>query len=214
MTELYSRYVNTPIGRILVAATPAGVCRVCFPGEPPEHWYLWFNRHFSTLPLEQRYPLVDQAALEIEAALLRQLQERHPTWVPAPWWEVADELGLPATWRHARPDGVWRDGAMLVVAECYARIGALKSGHRRKLALDALKLMALRPHVASAGREMRGLIVVPAELAAHLEGDGWLPEALRLAAEITPVELTAEERQRLEVAVARQGQGQARTRRG
>jgi O-6-methylguanine DNA methyltransferase len=71
VTELYSRNVETPIGRILVAATPAGVCRVCFPSERPEHRYLWFNRYFSILPLEQRYPVVDRAVQEIEEYFAR-----------------------------------------------------------------------------------------------------------------------------------------------
>ncbi|RPJ85669.1 MAG: methylated-DNA--[protein]-cysteine S-methyltransferase [Acidobacteria bacterium] len=66
MTELYSRNVETPIGRILVAATPAGVCRVCFPTEPPEQRYQWFNRYFSTSPIEERNPVVDRAVSEIE----------------------------------------------------------------------------------------------------------------------------------------------------
>ncbi len=74
VTELYSQYVDTPVGRILVAATPAGVCRVCFPGKPPEHWYLWFNRYFLTLPVEQPHPLVDQAVLEIEEYFRRDRQ--------------------------------------------------------------------------------------------------------------------------------------------
>jgi len=71
VTQLYSRNVETPIGRLLVAATPEGVCRVCFPGDPPEHRYLWFNRHFATLPLEQPHPLVDRAASEIEEYFCR-----------------------------------------------------------------------------------------------------------------------------------------------
>ncbi len=79
MTELYSRNVETPIGRILVAATPAGVCRVCFPGERPEHRYLWFNRYFSILPLEQNHPVVDRAVSQIEEYFAR---HRHSFDVP------------------------------------------------------------------------------------------------------------------------------------
>lgn len=71
VTELYSRNIDTPIGRIAVAATPAGVCRVCFARERPENWYLWFDRYFSTLPLEQRHPVVDRAVSEIEEYFAR-----------------------------------------------------------------------------------------------------------------------------------------------
>ncbi len=74
VTELYSRNVDTPIGRILVAATTAGVCRVCFPSERPENWYLWFDRYFSTLPLQQRHPVVDRAVSEIEEYFARHRQ--------------------------------------------------------------------------------------------------------------------------------------------
>lgn len=74
VTELYSRNIDTPIGRIVVAATPAGVCRVCFASERPENWYLWFDRYFSTLPLEQRHPVVDRAVSEIEEYFARHRQ--------------------------------------------------------------------------------------------------------------------------------------------
>lgn len=74
VTELYSRNIDTPIGRIAVAATPAGVCRVCFASERPENWYLWFDRYFSTLPLEQRHPVVDRAVSEIEEYFARHRQ--------------------------------------------------------------------------------------------------------------------------------------------
>ena len=79
VTELYSRNVDTPIGRILVAATASGVCRLCFPSEPPEHRYLWFNRYFSTLPVEQRHPVVEEAVCQIEEYFARQ---RHSFQVP------------------------------------------------------------------------------------------------------------------------------------
>ncbi|RPJ58046.1 MAG: methylated-DNA--[protein]-cysteine S-methyltransferase [Acidobacteria bacterium] len=79
VTEVYSRNVETPIGRILVAATPAGVCRVCFPTEPPGQRYQWFNRYFATLPIEERNPVVDRAVSEIEEYFARQ---RHSFDVP------------------------------------------------------------------------------------------------------------------------------------
>ncbi len=59
---------------MLVAATPAGVCRVCFPTERPEHRYLWFNRYFSTLPLDERHPIVDRAVSALQEYFARQRQ--------------------------------------------------------------------------------------------------------------------------------------------
>ena len=146
---------------------------------------------------------------QIERAMLARLEAQQPGWRRVGWAQAAEELGLATVWQRARPDGVWRDGACVVVAECYVRVGALKSGHRRKLATDALKLMALQ-RAMSEGRRMRCLLVVPKALLPALEGEGWLPEALRLAAEMTPVALLAEERQQLVEASRRQAQGQAR----
>ncbi|RPI26478.1 MAG: methylated-DNA--[protein]-cysteine S-methyltransferase [Acidobacteria bacterium] len=62
---LYSCHVDTPIGRVQVAGTPEGICRICFPTESPEQWYRWFDRYFSKLPLDGAHPIIDQCVSEI-----------------------------------------------------------------------------------------------------------------------------------------------------
>lgn len=150
---------------------------------------------------------------EIELVMLCRLGEQHPDWRRVSWNTVAAKLGLLAVWRNAKPDAVWEtDAGEIIVAESYARCGELKSGHRRKMAMDALKLLALRDAIPD-GKRIRCLLVVPEELVARLKGDSWFPLALRLAAEIIPVALLDDERDRLGEASRLQGLGQARTKR-
>ena len=150
---------------------------------------------------------------EIEIAMLHRLGEFHPDWLRVTWKETAIDLALPAVWQKAQPDAVWKTATnQIIVAECYARVGELKPGHWRKLSMDAFKLLALR-HALSHGQDFRSILVVPKELAARLEGGGWFPVALRLAAEVIPVALLPNERTKLDDALALQSQGQARTRR-
>jgi O-6-methylguanine DNA methyltransferase len=42
--------LDTPIGKLLVAATSRGICRICFPNESAAHRARWFDRHFSATP--------------------------------------------------------------------------------------------------------------------------------------------------------------------
>src|SRR5262245_42074892 len=82
---------------------------------------------------------------EIELAMLDRLGKLHPDWQRVTWMTEATELGLTLVWQKSQPDAIWKTGSdQIIVAECYARIGELKAGHRRKLAMDALKLLALR----------------------------------------------------------------------
>ncbi len=149
---------------------------------------------------------------KIEQAMLAYLHETQPDWHLAEWVSVAIELGLPQVWQQAKPDAVWRlDNGGVVVAECYARIGALKPGHRRKLAMDAFKLLSLR-NAVSTPNLLRCLLIVPEELQRQLQGKGWLPLAIHQAAEVVTVKLTDDQCQQLREAVERQGTGQARTR--
>jgi hypothetical protein len=148
---------------------------------------------------------------EIELAMLDRLGKLHPDWQRVTWKTEAAELGLPSVWQNAQPDATWKAGSdQMIVAECYARIGELKAGHRRKLAMDALKLLALR-HALPHGRYIRFLLVLPEELTDRLNGDSWFPVAIRLAAEIIPVALLADEQRRLSAATVLQAQGQSRT---
>jgi hypothetical protein len=137
--------------------------------------------------------------------------ELHPDWQRVTWKETAVELALSTVWQKAQPDAVWTSN-QIIVAECYARVGQLKPGHRRKLAMDAFKLLALR-HCLPHGQHFRSILVVPNELTARLEGDGWFPVALRLAAEVIPVALLPDERTKLDDALVLQSRGQSRTRR-
>jgi hypothetical protein len=148
---------------------------------------------------------------EIELAMLDRLGKLHPDWQRVTWKTEAAELGLSSVWQNAKPDATWKTGSdQIIVAECYARVGELKAGHRRKLAMDALKLLALRqalPH----RQHIRFLLVVPEELTRPLKGDVWFPAAMYLAAELIPMALLASEKKRLGEATALQAQGQPRT---
>ena len=149
----------------------------------------------------------------IELAMLHRLGEQHPDWQRVTWKTLAAELGMSQVWQKAEPDAVWKtDSDEVIVAESYARVGELKAGHRRKLAMDALKLLALRDALPG-GNHVRCFLVVPEELIGRLRGDGWFPSALRLASEVVPVALLEGERKSLSDASMLQAQGQARTKR-
>ncbi|MBI4445984.1 MAG: methylated-DNA--[protein]-cysteine S-methyltransferase [Acidobacteria bacterium] len=65
MEELSCQELDTPIGRLLVAATGTGLCRVCFPNELSGHWCNWFNRHFAAIPKRSPSPLLQRAWREL-----------------------------------------------------------------------------------------------------------------------------------------------------
>ncbi len=149
---------------------------------------------------------------KIELTMLDRISQKNPDWQRVTWKTLAAELSLPPVWQNAKPDAVWRTSShKVIVAECYARVGELKAGHRRKLAMDALKLLALRDALEE--NAVRCLLVVPEELKGKLAGDGWFPAALHLVAEIVSVDLKEDERKELVAASTRQAQGQARTKR-
>lgn len=74
MTQLYGRRFSSVVGELLVAATDKGVCRVCLPEEPLEDRYLWFDKHFSSLPADLPSGIVDRAIDQLEQYLRRQRQ--------------------------------------------------------------------------------------------------------------------------------------------
>jgi hypothetical protein len=165
----------------------------------------------DTLQMADPHPSDSAVQHEIELAMLDRLGEQHPDWQRVPWKTEAALLGLSSAWQSARPDATWKTGTdQIIVAECYARTGELKAGHRRKLAMDALKLLALQ-HALPHRQHIHFLLVVPEELTGRLKGDGWFPVAIRLAAEVIPMALLAREKTRLGEATALQAQGQART---
>lgn len=148
---------------------------------------------------------------EIELAMLDRLSAQHSDWRRVSWEGVAIEFGLPRFWQKVKPDAVWKTVSdEVIVAECYSRIGELKPGHRRKLAMDALKLLSLRDAFPP-GRNIRRLLVVPEELADRLTGEGWFSVAISHSAEVVPVSLLKSERKRLSAACLSQAEGQART---
>ncbi len=150
---------------------------------------------------------------EIELAILGRLGSAHGDWQRTSWKTLAAELGLTSVWQKTEPDAVWKINSqkIIIIAECYARIGKLTAGHRRKLAMDTLKLLSLRK--ALEGNSVRCLMVVPKELEDELMGDGWFPTSLRLNTEIVAVVLPESEKKRLATASKLQAEGQARTKR-
>ena len=167
-------------------------------------------RGMDTLSEPNHDPSDSRVQREIELVMLQRLAGHHPDWKPADWKAIALKLGLPSVWQKAKPDAVWTtDGGEVIVAECYARIGKLKAGQHRKLAMDALKLLALR-HASPTTSRVQYLLVVPAELEGVFQGGARFPVAIRLAAAIVPVSLLGSERERLGDASQLQAQGQAR----
>ncbi len=151
------------------------------------------------------------AQVLVEREMLVWLQNTHPAWVWVDFPSIASELGLPAAWRKAQPDGVWKspDGAV-VIAECFSRIQKINPGQRRKLAADVLKLTALRS-AANDPNRVRCLLVIPTELDRQLQGSDWLAVTIRKEVEVVAIELSDAQRQALTEAVQRQSSGQART---
>lgn len=167
-------------------------------------------REMGTLSKDDHDPSDSRVQREIELVMLQRLADQHRDWTPADWKAIALELGLPSVWQKAKPDAVWKTSTGdVVIAECYARIGKLKAGQHRKLAMDALKLLALKNAISLDSR-VQYLLVVPEELVGAFEGGGWFPVAIRLAATIVPVCLLDSEREKLGDAAQRQAQGQSR----
>ena len=159
---------------------------------------------------EVRDPSDSSVQLVIERIMLETIQERHPSWQLVEWKSIATELNLPPVWQKAEPDAAWQDSdGGFIIAECYARVDALKPGHRRKLAMDALKLLSLRNAVTDPIL-LRCLLIVPEELEKQLLTDNWLSVAIRQAAEVVTVRLSDDLLNRLREAVELQGAGQAR----
>lgn len=151
---------------------------------------------------------------DLEHTLLSRLEKGHSDWIRSTWKSVAGELHLPEVWKKAQPDAVWKTlGGGIIVAECFAHLGNLKAGQRRKLAWDVLKLQGIRS-VVSPSVPITCLIVVPQGIDSTLKGNSWLSEAIRTVAELHEVELTPEERSRLKEGIERQASGQARLRKG
>jgi hypothetical protein len=155
----------------------------------------------------EQHPSNSMVQIYIEKDMLAYLMEQNPSWQQIGWSNLSDGRELAA---KVKPDAVWVDvNGIIVIAECYARIGKLKPGHRRKIATDILKLISLRDEY---GKENppRLLLVVPEELAYQLEDDDWLSIVIRKEkVEVFKVHLNNEQRNELLKVVKLQADGQA-----
>ena len=146
----------------------------------------------------------------IERVMLEIVQDRNPDWKIVDWKSIVAELNLSLVWQKAKPDAAWQDcNGRFIIAECYARVDELKPGHRRKLALDALKLLSLR-NAVNDPLLLRCLLIVPEELEKQLLTDTWLSVSIRQAAEVVAVRLSDDLLTQLRETVKLQGAGQAR----
>ncbi|MDA2934626.1 methylated-DNA--[protein]-cysteine S-methyltransferase [Acidobacteria bacterium AH-259-D05] len=73
--KLYFQELDTLIGKLQVAASSVGVCRICFPAESPSDRFSWFNRHFSRVPEEGSEAAISEAIEQLD----RYFQGRQPT---------------------------------------------------------------------------------------------------------------------------------------
>ncbi len=154
------------------------------------------------------HPSVSRVQSKIEKEMLEELEKQHclDDWRVVHWKDIAGERELV---RNVKPDGVWLDGeGRIILAECYVRIGALGTGHRRKLAMDTLKLITMRKELSE--RSVDLLLVVPNELGERLDGNDWLSMVIRRELQVVRMTLTDGQRERLNEAVKRQAEGQAR----
>jgi hypothetical protein len=98
-------------------------------------------------------------------------------------------------------DAATPDGTVLI--EAYAAVGALIAGRRRKVALDALKLVGLR--ATGVCRADARLMIALADEAARNSIRGWLAEMLdALGVELVTAELSPDVRDALRAAQGRQ----------
>lgn len=107
-----------------------------------------------------------------------------------------------------RPDGwITRPGARPHAVEVYVSLGAPKPAQQSKLCKDLLKLALLaREHI----EQPEGMILVTSEGAETWLRKGWVGQALRsFGVSVRLVDLTLEERTRLEAARAGQARGNA-----
>jgi len=154
----------------------------------------------------EQHPSNSMVQIKIEKDMLSYVIEQNPSWQKLSWTDLSAGRELAA---KVKPDAVWRDlEGVIIIAECYARIGKLKPGHRRKIATDILKLISLRDEFAI-DNSPKLFLVVPEELGFQLEGDDWLSMVVRKEIELFKVPLRDEQRQILLEAIKRQGEGQA-----
>ena len=160
---------------------------------------------------KEQHPSDSSFQLNLEKSMVEAVLRDHPSWQIVVWQNISAELGLGSIWQNARPDGAWQDeDGCYVIAECYAHVGKLKPGHRRKIAMDVLKMLSLRNAVISP-KSLCCLLIVPEDVNNQLQAEDWFSIAIHQAVEVVSIQLTPEEQQKLQETVAHQSLGQART---
>jgi len=124
--------------------------------------------------------------------LLALEQSLGATFVPGALLPI--ELGV-------KPDGI--DPKKRIIAEVYARVGALKGAQLHKVKADLLKLIYLKRKL---GPEWRAVICFGSEqAAAFLQGKSWASEAARdFGVEVVVQQLPEEQKQKVMAAQIRQ----------
>jgi len=153
-----------------------------------------------------QHPSNSMVQCRIEREMISYLEKHHPDWRQIDWYDLCagKELAL-----RVKPDAVWRDGeGVIIIAECYARIGKLKSGHRCKIATDILKLFILRDEFDKK-EPLRLILVVPDDLGSQLEDNDWISMVIRKESMLVKVPLSDEQHLKLINAVKLQGEGQS-----
>jgi hypothetical protein len=153
-----------------------------------------------------QHPSDSKIQRDIEKEILVDLEKKNPNWKKVDLLKLTFGRELA---KKVEPDEVWMDGeGVIVIAECYVRIGKLKPGHRRKIATDVLKLISLKDEFAE-GNSPILLLVVPEELGSQLEGNDWLSLVISKRIKMVKVPLSDEQHLNLLKALKRQGEGQA-----
>jgi hypothetical protein len=144
----------------------------------------------------------------IEKEMLSDLEKLHPDWQKQDWHALIVGREFAS---KVKPDGVWRDSnGVIIIAECFARIGKLKPGQHRKIASDVLKLIYLKEELSDKNSVCL-LMVVPEELGLYFKSDDWLSIIISKKIDLVKIQLSDQQRKQLLDAVSRQGEGQSRT---
>jgi hypothetical protein len=144
----------------------------------------------------------------LEKEIIKQVSTDNPEWVLVDWGEITAGMKLPS---RVEPDAVWRVGEKeIIIAECYAHIGGYKSGQRRKIAKDILKLLFLYEDFIKLYKTTL-MLIVSHDLGSRLEGNNWLALVIKKKdIKLYKISLSEDQRNKLQGAAKYQANGQAR----
>lgn len=171
MTETTLAHIETPIGRIGLVASQAGLCRILFPGQSLDADRAWFQRHFGGQPRRGAHPLLEAAGRQLRAYFEGSAShfavalDLHGSSFQCRVWRRLAQIprgrvvsyGELASWID-RPRAVRAVGAanganpLPVVLPCHRVVGANGSltgfggGLDLKIALLELEGVVIRPH--------------------------------------------------------------------